>query len=132
MKVFVSGKFEKRQEVRKLMDLLISLGHEISCDWTTHVPCKPYVENQERARKYGEEEVNGICSCDVLIYLSEETGTTLNMELGAALALAKKTGKPKIFAVGKFNSKSPWFFHPLVKRVDSLDEALEELKLLCK
>ena len=128
MKIFVSGKFEKKETlVRETIEKLKSIGHTITYDWTYHKPIKPYIENQELCREYSQNEVNGILNCDVLLYLSEETGTTLNMELGAGLALAKKTGKPQIIAVGEFNSKSPWFFHPLVTRVESLDKTLELL-----
>jgi hypothetical protein len=41
---------------------------------------------------------------------------------------AKTRNKPKIYAVGEFNNKSPWFFNPLVNRRNSSDEIIEELR----
>lgn len=129
MKIYVAGKFEKKEEIRKIYKKLESLGHSISYDWTTHKFIKPYVENQQQASTYAQNELNGICQSDVLIYIAEENGHTLPMEFGAALAMAKTTGKPRIFAVGKHNCLSPWFFNPLIKRVNKLEEVLKALAI---
>lgn len=127
MKVYVAGKFEKKDQIIDLYRKLESLGHEISYDWTTHKNIKPYIENQEIAKKYAENELNGIAKSDIFIYLAEENGHTLPMELGAALMLAKTKSKPIIYAVGEFNDCSPWFFNPLVERVNDIQTALKEL-----
>lgn len=127
MKIYVAGKFEKKNLVREIFRKMESLGHSISYDWTTHKNIKPYAQNQDMASTYSQNEMNGICACDVLVYLAEESGHTLPMEFGAALALTKNTGKPIIYAVGKFNDVSPWFFNPLVKRVHSSDDVIKEL-----
>ncbi len=103
------------------------LGHEVSYDWTTHKPIKPYSQNAQMAAQYSNNELEGILECDIFIYLSDKKGTTLPMEYGAALILAKKTGMILVYAVGEFNDKSPWFFHPLVKRKDSIDEVIKEI-----
>ena len=50
------------------------------------------------------------------------------MEFGAALALAKTTGKPRIYAIGESNDRSPWFFNPLVVRKNNIEEALKEIE----
>ena len=116
MKIYVAGKFEKKELIQKVYEKIKELGHSVSYDWTTHKHIKPYVNNQEIAVQYGNSELNGISVCDIFIYLSDEKGTTLPMEFGAALMLAKTKGKPLIYVVGEFNDKSPWFFNSLVKR----------------
>jgi len=64
--------------------------------------------------------------CDVFIYLADEKGTTLPMEFGAALQTKHFTSRPIIYVVGKFNDKSPWFFHKYVKRRDTIDDVLKD------
>jgi len=124
MKIYVAGKFEKKELVLDTYQKLEALGHSIAYDWTKHKFIKPYLKNQQIASKYAQNELNGISNCDVFIYLADEHGHTLPMEFGAALALLNNKGKPIIYAMGKFNDLSPWYFNPLVKRVDSIDEII--------
>lgn len=127
MKIYVAGKFEKKELILEIYKKLESLGYTISYDWTTHKNIKPYTENQDMARRYAQNEITGISDCDIFIYIAEETGHTLPMEFGAALMLAKISKKPKIYAVGEFNDRSPWFFNPLVARVDDIGVVLKDL-----
>jgi len=124
MKIYVAGKFEEKEVVLDIYKRIEELGHEVSYNWTTHEDYEPYEENQETAAQYATNELEAIVQSDVLIYLAHERGTTLPMEFGAALAMAKIKGAPKIYVVGTWNTKSPWFFNPLVQRVDSVEEAL--------
>ncbi|MBW2971028.1 nucleoside 2-deoxyribosyltransferase [Candidatus Woesearchaeota archaeon] len=128
MKIYVAAKFEKKELVHDVFRKLRALGHEITYDWTTHKNIKPYNANQETASIYSQNEVKGIRKCDVLIYIADERGTTLPMEFGFALALAITTGKPHIFAVGEYNTRSPWFFNPVVRRTDSVNKVLNLLE----
>ncbi len=123
----MAGKFEQKQQIRKLYKKLEDLGFEIAYDWTTHKPIKPYVENQDQAAKYSENEVSGILDSDIFIFLSHPEGNTLKMEFGGALILSAKTGRPDIYAVGKYTGISPWFFNPSVTRVENIDNVLEIL-----
>ncbi|MFH1308236.1 MAG: hypothetical protein ABIH72_05265 [archaeon] len=49
MKIYVGARFTKKEEVIKLHKILKEKGHEITCDWTTHLPISPYDKNQELA-----------------------------------------------------------------------------------
>jgi len=128
MKIYVAGKFEDKAEVQELYKKIEELGHQVAYNWTTHKPIKPYSQNQEMARQYSDNELSGILGSDIFIFLTHEAGTTLLMEFGAALILNKKTGKPVIYAVGKFNDRSPWFFNSRVQRRNSIDVVIEEIK----
>lgn len=128
MRIYVAAKFEKKDVVREIYAQLRALGHEITCDWTTHEFIKPYIEHQETARKYAESELAAIAACDVLIFISDEKGTTLPMEFGAASLRCFMTDKPVVYAVGAWNAKSPWFFASHIRRRDTVDEVLLELK----
>ncbi len=127
LKIYVAAKFEKKSSVQYIYKKILERGHTISYDWTTHKPIKPYDKNVDIAKKYSENELEGIKNCDIFIYISEESGTTLPMEFGAALMNAKATGKPKIYVVGELNNKSPWFFNDLVIRKDTIREVLTGL-----
>jgi len=128
MKIYVAGKFEDKERVLEIYKKIEELGHEISYDWTKHKPIKPYIKNQYLARTYSENELKGISESDIFIYLSNKGGTTLTMEVGAALMSSKTIGKPLIYAVGEFNAKSPWLFNERIKRVNTLEEVLKKLK----
>ena len=130
MKIYVAGKFEKKDLILNIYKTLSEMGHSVSYDWTTHKNIKPYIENKNMAEKYAMNEVNGIIDSDIFIYLSDDKGHTLHMEFGAALMAAKINGNPIIYAVGEFNSKSPWFFNNLIKRRDTVEGVLKEIKEL--
>jgi hypothetical protein len=127
LKVYVAAKFERKKIINYLYKKILEKGHSISYDWTTHKPIKPYEHNEENSKIYSNNELIGILNCDIFVYISDNSGTTLPMEFGAALMHAKKTGKPKIYVVGEFNDKSPWFFNELVYRKETIREVLEEL-----
>jgi len=129
MKFYIAGKFEEVEQIHQLYERVRSAGHEIAYDWTTHIKSKPYVEHVDRIRSYAENELEAILDSDVFVYLTHERGTTLHMEYGAALAKKKLGGTIEIYAVGEHNDRSPWYFNPLVKRVDTVEEAFSDLGL---
>lgn len=128
MKIYVAAKFENKDAVHALYAKLKALGHTIAYDWTTHQSIKPYDQNQARAHEYSKNELEGIANCDIFIFLSAQSAHTLFIELGAAIMAREQTGKPTIYAVGEFNSTSPWFFNNHVQRVTSIEEVLQKLK----
>lgn len=129
MKFYIAGKFEEVDVVQALFEHVRVLGHEIAYDWTTHVKSKPYEEHVAIARSYAENELQAILASDVFVYLTHERGTTLHMEYGAALAKKQLGGSIEIYAVGKHNNRSPWYFNSLVKRVETVDEVFADLVL---
>ncbi len=129
MKFYIAGKFEEVNQIHALFDRVRQLGHEISYDWTTHIKSKPYTEHVDRIRGYAENELRAILDSDVFVYLTHERGTTLHMEYGAALAKKRLGGETKIYVVGEHNTRSPWYFNPLVTRVASVDEVFIDLGL---
>jgi hypothetical protein len=129
MKFYIAGKLEEVDAVQSLFERVWRLGHEISYDWTTHVKSRPYEKHIDRACTYAEDELQAILDSDVFVYLTHERGTTLHMEYGTALAKKKLGGAIEIYVVGKHNTRSPWYFNPLVKRVETVDEVFTDLDL---
>ena len=125
MKVFVSGKIGTEQHPERLMRQLEAAGHTITFDWTTIDHLRPYEKNGPASAKAATLELAGVAAADVLIVLSHERGAGMFVELGAALAL----GKPVVL-VERPPSRTMFSFHPLVRRVSSVNEVLPELRRL--
>ncbi len=128
MKIYIAARFGKKQEVRNLYELLKERGHEITLDWTTHEFIKPFEDNQEIAEKYSVEDIEGVRNSDVFILLTDEAGTGMYVELGAAIFSNIEFGKPKIYVIGEYTSRSMFYFHPSVNRRKSIEEVLEEIE----
>src|SRR3989344_106024 len=124
MKFYIAARFDKRDEVKELHKVIIETGHEIVGDWTGHQPIKPYDKNQDMAKEYSVDDINSAKDADVFIILSDEAGTGMYVELGAAIASNLLIGKPKIYAVGEHNSRSMFYFHPSVERFSSVEDVL--------
>ncbi|MBS3175938.1 hypothetical protein J4457_01745 [Candidatus Woesearchaeota archaeon] len=120
----------KKQEVRDLYEQFKKLGHEIATDWTLHKPIKPYENNPEIAREYSVEDVDAARNCDVFILMTDEAGTGVYVELGAAISSNLEHGKPKIYVIGKHTSHSMFYFHPSVNRRKNINEVFEEIEKL--
>jgi len=129
MKIYVASKFENKEKVLEIYEKLRKNGHEITVYWTRTQAKKPYGKNSETAKKYSERDINGVKNADVFILLTTEVpGKGRFIELGAAMILNLLSGKPKIFAIGGYNTESIFFFHPVVNRVDSIEDVIQEIK----
>lgn len=106
-KIYIAAKFEKKDLVLSLYEKAKEKGYEVSYDWTTHKNIRPYAENKDTAALYSSNELNGINSCDVFVYISADQGHTLHMEIGAAIMRKLLTRKPEIYAIGEQNDKFP-------------------------
>lgn len=132
MKIFISARSYHREKTQSLYEELRRRGHTITFDWTLHENIKPYIDNPELSAKYSHQDIMGVFDCEVFILLTdEEVGTGVFTEFGAALMTSIVCdGEPKIYVVGEHNTRSMFFFHPNVKRIDSVEELLEELDKL--
>jgi nucleoside 2-deoxyribosyltransferase len=128
MKIYLAARFDRKDEVRELYNQLIEQGHEITYDWTTHKMIKPYHENQEIAHEYSSNDMEGVKNCDIFILITADGGTGTFIELGAAILSNIKHNKPEIFVIGEHNTKSIFYFHPSVKRKNTVQEVLDEIK----
>jgi len=121
MKFFVSGKVGVEGDVRAAMKALKDAGHEITFDWTKIDQLRPYDENAEASREAALKESRGVENSDVLIILAHDQGVGMYVELGIAIG----SGIP-VRVVTNVESRTMFFHHPLVKKVDSLDQILNE------
>ncbi len=127
MNIYVSSRFNRKQDVRALYKELEAKGHTITRDWTAKPVMKPYDADPAMSAENAATAVIAVQEADAHIILADEDATGLYVELGAAIASQLQTGKPKIFAVGDHNARTMFYFHPAVKRVKSIQEAVEQL-----
>lgn len=130
MKIYIAARFDKKQEVLNLYKRFQELGHEIIADWTLHKLIKPYENNPETAREYSIEDIDAARNCDILMLMTDEAGTGMYIELGAAISSNLEHGKTKIYVIGEHTSRSMFYFHPSVNRRKNIDEVLEEIEKL--
>jgi hypothetical protein len=126
MKFYVAARFGKKEEVKRIYEMLMGLGQEIVYDWTEEDPVKPYGENEELANEISVRMINASESCDVFVLISDEAGTDMYGELGSAIT-SEKPGR--IYVIGDFLDRSKLFFHPNVKRMKTIEDVLEDLEL---
>ena len=123
MKFFVSGKIGVEGNVKEVMKALRNVGHEITFDWTTIDHLSPYDKNVDASRNAAIKERQGIADADVFIILPHERGVGMYVELGIAIGF----GIP-IRVITNVESRTMFFHHPLVKRVDSLEQIIKEFE----
>ena len=121
MKFFVSGKVGDDNITKMVMEALKNAGHEITFDWTTIKHLRPYDKNAAASRDAAVSESRGVKNADVLIIIAHDKGIGMYVELGIAIGV----GLP-IRVVTKVESRTMFFHHPLVKKVNTIDEVIEE------
>lgn len=124
MKFYIAARFGLKEEVRAIYRRQQASGHQVTMDWTEHLPLKPYAQNPDIAKAYSIEDLQGVRDCDVFLLLSDEAGTGMYAELGAAIATKLERGRPEIFVVGPHNARSLFYFPPAVQRETHLDHVL--------
>lgn len=103
LKVYVASKFEEKERVREVMNLLRAVGHEITHDWT---------QVEQFTRLAAMKDLRGVTDADVLVGIFEKPLKYKGayVELGAALAL----GKP-VYILGDAARKCIFLKHPNVR-----------------
>ena len=123
----MAAKWQLRDQVREIYEKIEQKSHEITEDWTRHKIIKPYDENKEISRRYSIQDINGVRNADVFVLLTNEDGIGMYLELGVAMMSYIQNRKPKIYVVGNRLGRSMHFFHPSVKRMNTIDDVFEDL-----
>lgn len=122
MKFYVAGKWEEREEIRKLQAELRRLGHLITIDWTWHEVDDPGFPSQ-----YAVEDIIGATSADAYIgvFVNSHSYKGALVEMGAALACGKS-----VYIIGRAIDSCLFAGHPLVQRFDTELEFLNFIRLV--
>ncbi len=112
MRVYCAGKWEEKERVRIVQDILIADGHTITFDWTRAEEAPP--EGELRAHVLRAHAINdhwGVRTSDLYVGLFEKDlqyrGTF------AEMGIAMGCGKPCII-IGPFAKRGVFSYHPLV------------------
>ncbi len=133
MKFFISGQIDDVEDVRGAMNAVKNAGHSITHDWTETDAFLGGVEqklaNRTESGKRAKKDIDGVLAADVYVLISDNVavGKGMYVELGAAIAAYEKTGKPKVYVVGKLNHLSVFYLHPSVVRKDSIADVIATL-----
>ena len=133
MKFYISSLFAEKDRVRQIYKKLEAQRHEITVDWTLHdgVSLEERDEKADVVCKYAEKDVNGVIERDVFVILTEPLGgRTQYAELGVAIMFNLTFGKPQIYAVGEEVNQVTFYYHLTVKRLESIDEVLDDVERL--
>ena len=121
MKFFVSGKIGEESNVKQAIEILRESGHDVTFDWTSIPHLRPYEENADAARDAAIQESQAVKNSNVLLLIPHEKGVGMYVELGIAIGV----GIP-IRIITTSESNTMFFHHPLVKKVSSLIDVIEE------
>lgn len=104
------------------MQALQEAGHDITFNWTMIEHLRPYDTNSSASEDAAIRESQGVMNADVLVVLSHESGVGMYVELGIAIG----NGIPVRVVTNTKDSHTMFFHHPLVKRVESIEEIIKE------
>ncbi len=129
-RIYVAGKTGKEGAVKNLIARLSELGYIVTYDWTLYAIQKPFKDNPEAALA-AERMARGVMEADIVIVLCQkEGGVGYHIETGgaliASLVMSFMQGEQnrRIYLVGDGNERSIFYFHPLVIRVNSVEDLL--------
>lgn len=125
---YVASRFALKEEIRKIYSELEKIGYSVSGDWTRHKPIKPYEKHPRLSREYSVQDINRARKSNLFILISDRAGTGMHTELGSAIDHYLEFKRPRIYVIGKHLSASMFFFHPAVRRKETIEELIEELK----
>lgn len=133
MKIFVSGRIDDIENVRKVQANFKKAGHTITHDWTKNETgdkllggAKDKLADPKETAKRAALDINGVINSDVYVICTnnKSVGKGMYVELGAALALAEKNSSPKVFLLGEMNHMTIFYLHPKIIKVSSVKEIL--------
>ena len=130
MKFYIASRVKNKELVKEMHKILEKKGHTVSSSWVTENNIIPYEQNEQAARERAIQCIKESGGCDVFILITDTDGAGMYTELGAAIYANFLSGKPNIYVVGKFLSRSMFFFYPGIKRVTSLEKVLEDIRYL--
>src|SRR3989338_3621718 len=127
MKFYISAMVALAEEVREMYSILEERGHEIAFKWTEFENPKSYGENQDISARLSDQCIKGAVSSDVFILCSDDAGTGMYVEFGAAILAHLNDKKPLIYVIGDHHSRSMFNFHPSVHRRIYLGDVLLDI-----
>ncbi len=118
MKIYVAGKYEDKDRVRFIHQLLIQMGHEITLDWTNH-EIYPNDAIAERLLEFASDDIKGVKEADLYIGLMTIPYQYKGLYVEMGVALGK--GIP-VYIIGSAGDSCIFINHPLVKKFQDIQD----------
>lgn len=117
----MAGKWEDREDVKKIQNYLRRRGHIITVDWTWHEK-----EDVGYPSQYAVEDIVGASACDAYVGLFEKDVAYKGalVEMGAALSSGKK-----VYIIGHAIDSCLFVGHPFVQVFDTQMEFLSYMDM---
>ena len=119
LRIYVAGKWERKELTRDVQSYLKKQGHFITHDWTcedanglTGAAYATYV------RECAKRDVAGVKESDVLVVLADPNAYGTMVEMGVAISM----GIPVLVCMGKEWRESPFFFLDNVQVFETIEE----------
>lgn len=130
MQVYIAGSLADVSQVRAAQAEVEAAGHSVTLDWTrgSDAALTDYASAPSVAATIAEQDLRAVLEADaVLVLLGEAPGLGMFVELGAALASAAEKGHGHVAVVGRDTTASVFYFHPAVRRCESVADWLRSL-----
>lgn len=127
MRIYVVGALADLERVREVQDVVVAAGHEVVLDWTraSDADLREYGSQAAAAEQVARADLEAVLGADaVLVVDTDRPGRGMYVELGAALARAARGESVQIVVLGPEADGSVFYFHPAVRRYDSVEEWL--------
>ena len=141
-KIYVGGCFDDYLEIRKIQNILILKGYEISYDWTIRAEKTVYERNNlsvdirtaDKLKEEAELDMNGIYEADWTIFIitrKEYVYRGTFFELGASIMRDTLRNKRQTIILSNKNENTYaktlcFFHHPSIIHVNTIDDAINE------
>jgi hypothetical protein len=104
---YVAGRVSRQKEIQIILDRLRESGIEVTRDWTwTHAitnekeardfRMKAYAIRDPKYHREADDDLNAVFEADIFIIVTDEHGTGMYVEMGAAFAGQKIRNKPQL------------------------------------
>jgi ketosteroid isomerase-like protein len=129
VRIYVSGPTADTAEVRRVQHAVLSAGHELTLDWSDDVSSgEDYAARPERSARIARDGLDAVLAAEaVLVVATEHDGRGTFVELGAALARARRGELAHVVLIGEVRHESVFHFHPAVQRVRTVGDWLAGL-----
>lgn len=130
MQVYVAGSLADAPLIQVVQAAVESAGHSVIHDWTRgpEATLTNYSSVPRVAAAIAEQDLSAALQADaVLLVLGATPGTGMFIEFGAALADAERRSGKHVAVIGDHPDQSVFYFHPAVRRCQSVGEWLASL-----
>ena len=131
MKWYFASRTRHQYKLASLSKQLEEIGEIIESTWVyIEDNLIPFTEHIEATQKLAVQDIDGVLRSDILVLISDPSGTDMFAEFGAALA--KKSLTPnsiRIYIVGEHSTRSLIQLHPAVVHLSTIQEVFQKEKL---